>query len=209
LLSSLESHEESTVSRGIIEDTVFEELLEEPMHVGVESSVSGDEVADDEPAPRPTLVGVGYRLGAGTLMDELGLLHGIAFSLDVPVGTRLLFGPFLGFGRATADPPGAPAYPVYEVDLGARGGVVVLRAPVETAVGLELSAELLEEGTRDSSAARALVPSGGVFAQARVRLTGRVSLGALLGGGARAARVDSETRVRPWGSASVSAWFDL
>lgn len=209
--SELAATPSTVATRGVVEDTVFEELLARPYDAGalaIRAVATDDGGTDDQILARPSL-GFGYRGTVGTMMKELGPVHGLELRLELPLRGRFLLAPVGGIGRGTAEPVGASTYPVYQMEFGGEAAWLLLRGPVIATAGLEARLQVLDQIPPHQTDQISTLGATGLIARARVSLNPWLSLGVGLAGGARLGNVEGEVRVRPYAALSFAVSGEL
>jgi hypothetical protein len=194
-LSALEAGQRSVAARGVIEDSIFEQLLEEPFDAAAMRR------PDPPPPPLfrpPVSIGAGYRATIGRLPDELLATHGVEFRLEFPIGVRGFFAPVAGIGHGTALPENGTQYSVFQYDAGLDGGVVLWREHLRVVGGIEARYQVLDQVLPGESDRIASAVLAGPMVRAAYPLARRVGLGVSAAGGARAGSVDDDVRVKPY-----------
>jgi hypothetical protein len=212
-LSDLVASAPTVSSRGVIEDSVFEELLALPFDAGSLSNPAGVDVAAElTPLPprRPGAgLGLGYRGSLGRMVAGLGPMHGLALRLDLPVGGWLTVSGLGAFTRGDATTWRGEDYPVLEIDAGLEASLWLLRGEPKLGVGLELRWQGVDQappgfGERFGSffaagaVARVILPIGHA-----IDAMGAISAGERLG------RVDGDAVMRPWAALELGARMGL
>ena len=205
-MSALAAERPAVAARGLIEDSVFEQLFARPFDAGA--------VRHDEPPPAPTLrapvsLGAGYRALIGRMQQELLATHAVDLRLEFPIGARGFVAPVAGVGRGTAKPEQAPAYPVYQYDIGLEGGLVLIRGPFRLLGGFEARYQVLDQSLPDQQDQIGSLALGGPVLRADVALSSRIGFGFAATGGARVGTVDGDTRTRPYITFSGSVVVEL
>ncbi len=207
-VSSLEASQTTVASRGVIEDSIFEQLFAEP-YAGVGLEVATDAEPAIADAGPPASTSLAYRGTLGEMQRELSLVHGADLRLEIPLGDRFALAPVLGFGRGRAFPGGADAYLVYQFDVGLDASYRLLRSPLDVLAGLEARYQAQDQfppGEADRFSSLAL---GGPFVRARWDVAQGIGIAAWVGGGARLGSVEGEARVRPYGALGVGVAGDF
>ena len=206
LVSQLATSESTVATRGIVEDTVFEELLSTPYE--------GRRLVVDEPPsslrtdverPPRASIGVGYRSAVGQTVAHAGIMHGVELRMDLPLGRRFFVSPLLAAVRGYATTHDGLDYPMYEVDAGVSASWLALRAPFALEVGLEARWQELDQVHPYKGERFGWFVSGGPVARAFVPVTSVLDVGVVLSGGARTGEVDDELRIEPWAALHLGA----
>lgn len=207
--SKLVSTATTVAARGVIEDSVFEGLLAQPFEAEIVDRDLAPRVRHrDAQLPRPSL-GLGYRGIVGTMMKELGPVHGLELRLELPAASWLVFAPVGGVGRGTATPLGSSEYAVYQFELGGELAWLAWQRPVVSTFGLEARVQVLDQSPPHQPNTIASVGATGLVARMRYPLNDRLSIGGGLAGGGRLGNVNGSLRARAYAALSVTVSGEL
>jgi hypothetical protein len=210
-LSELASSTTTVAARGVIEDSVFEELLAHPYDAGSLSQPPGAELAAPVAPARPPHagLGLGYRGSIGRLVAGIGPMHGLGLRLDLPVGRWLTVSGLAGFARGEATTWDAVDYPVFTIDAGVEGSVWLLRGEPSVALGLEVRWQGLDQSPPRFEKRFGSFFSAGAVARAVLHITEALDAIGGVSGGGRGGRVDGQTVLYPWAAIELGARVGL
>lgn len=209
LASALPPVASTVATRGVIEDTVFEELLAEPydgrsLDLRTEAPFSS---AHGE-RPRVPALGLAYRGTIGRTVAGLGVMHGFEVRLELPIGGRLSLAPSVGGARGEATTE-MGWYPVTEVDVGLAGLWLPLRTRLTLALGPELRWQGIDQAHPLVGDRLGSFLAAGLLAQAFYAVIKTFEVGVIVEGGGRAGFVDEDLRLAPWGAVAVGGRVGL
>lgn len=207
--SELTSSAATIAARGVIDDSVFEGLLARPFEAEIVDRDSGAIPASaSEPLPRPSL-GLGYRGTIGTMMEELGTVHGLELRLELPVAPWVVLAPVGGVGRGIATPLGSSEYRVSQLELGGEVAWLALHRPIVSTFGLEARLQVIDQTPPNRPSTVASIGAAGLVARFRYPLHARLSVGGGVAGGGRVGSIEGSLRVRAYAALSLTVSGEL
>lgn len=201
-LSELPPSAGTVAARGVIEDSVFEDLFAVPFDAASLSRPVPAELASPVaplPPRRPgRAVGLGYRGSLGRMVAGLGPMHGLVLRVDLPVSPWLTLGAIAGFARGDATTGDGQDYPVLDLDVGVEACAWLVRAEPMVGLGLELRWLGVDQSPPGFEERFGSFFSLGAVARVVMPVARTIDVTGALSGGERLGRVDGETVLHPW-----------